>query len=792
MAPGAWLSVYKVCGADGCFSSDSAAAVEQAILDGVDVINYSISGGTDPFTDPVELAFLDAYAAGVFVATSAGNGGPGAGTVNHLSPWVTTTAASTQSRAFESTLTLTASDGATLTLRGASVTAGAGPLPVVLASAAPYRDEECLAPAAAGSLSGRIVVCLRGGNPRVEKGHNVVQGGAAGMILYNPSLADIETDNHWLPAVHLPDAALLEFITAKSGVTAAFTPGGRTRGRGDVLAAFSSRGPGGRFIKPDLAAPGVQIVAGHTPTPESTAGGPPGEYFQAVAGTSMAAPHVAGVAALLKARHPQWTPGQVRSALMTTAKTGLVTEDLTTPAAPFDRGAGRIRPALAATPGLTLDEAATTMALLADDPVRAVHLNLPSVNAPVMPGRLTTTRVVTNVTQRTQTYVVRTSAARGDTIRVTPSRFQIRKGHSVRLRITIESLGSATQHYATVALDPVRSGLPTLRLPVAFVPKQGEVTLASRCSPASIMWLARTRCRITAHNDSPVDTMVDLRTDTTLPLFIRSATGATRLTPFSAAAEDVPLAGRRPPTPYLQPGQTPAGPGYLSMSGFGPPIPIGDEEVINFSVPEFVYAGRTFDAVGVDSNGYVIVGGGSPEDNNCCGIPPIPDPSPPNNFLAPFWTDLDGSGAPGIYALALTDGERTWIVIEWDVAVYQSTSRHHFQVWIGVNGVEDVSYDYDPAALPTDPGRPFQVGAENVDGSGGDALPGLPTDDLVIRTMPASPGESYSYTVVVLGAMPSRGSVISSMRTPVVPGTTVVRTDIAVGHQEDRHFVDNE
>ena len=100
IAPGAWLSVYKVCGIEGCYASDSAAAVQQAILDGVDVINFSISGGDDPFTDPVELAFLDAYAAGVFVSTSAGNDGPGASTANHLSPWVTSVAASTQTREF--------------------------------------------------------------------------------------------------------------------------------------------------------------------------------------------------------------------------------------------------------------------------------------------------------------------------------------------------------------------------------------------------------------------------------------------------------------------------------------------------------------------------------------------------------------------------------------------------------------------------------------------------------------------------------------------------------------------
>ncbi len=100
LAPGAWVIEYKVCGPLGCYGSDSARAVGQAILDGVNVINFSISGGSNPFSDPVELAFLDAYNAGVFVSASAGNAGPGAGTTDHLSPWVTTVAASTQTREF--------------------------------------------------------------------------------------------------------------------------------------------------------------------------------------------------------------------------------------------------------------------------------------------------------------------------------------------------------------------------------------------------------------------------------------------------------------------------------------------------------------------------------------------------------------------------------------------------------------------------------------------------------------------------------------------------------------------
>ena len=188
--PARGSSVYKVCGIDGCFASDSAAAVEQAILDGVDVINFSISGGTDPFTDPVELAFLDAYAAGVFVAASAGNDGPGAGTANHLSPWVTTVAASTQPREFASTLTLTGAARRHV----ADVTAPRSPpastrrCPSCWPRRPPYNDAAVHAPPAPpGIFTGKIVACQRGGNARVEKGFNVLQGGAAGMILYNPT-----------------------------------------------------------------------------------------------------------------------------------------------------------------------------------------------------------------------------------------------------------------------------------------------------------------------------------------------------------------------------------------------------------------------------------------------------------------------------------------------------------------------------------------------------------------------------------------------------------------------------
>jgi hypothetical protein len=602
------------------------------------------------------------------------------------------------------------------------------------------------------------------------------------MILYNPELADVETDNHWLPTVHIADGAPVKrFLTDHTGSTAHVTSAQRGTGTSDVMAAFSSRGPGALFVKPDLVAPGVQILAGHTPTPDTLTGGPPGQYYQAIAGTSMASPHVAGSAALLRQAHPDWSPGQVRSALMTTARTRVFTENGTDRADPFTRGAGRIRPALAADAGLTFDESAVNLALSGADPVEAVHLNLPSINAPVMPGRLTTRRIATNVSGAAQTYRVRGSTGAGASITVRPRLLTIPAGESAVLRITIRSTAPAEQHFGQVILDPVGPGLPTLRLPVAFVPQQGDVHLASSCTPGTIGWLRPSVCTVTATNRSPLDATVNLRTDTTLPLPIVDASGARPVDLFSAVRRDVPLVGLRPVTPTLAAGPTPVGGQYLPMSGFAEPIPIGDEDILNFDVPEFVYAGQTYTTLGVDSNGYAIVGGGAAEDNQCCVIPEIPDVERPNNLLGPFWTDLDGTGAPGVYAVVLTDGERSWVVVEWDMVIWGTANRRHFQLWIGVNGVEDVSFGYDPADLPADPEKPFVVGVENADGTAGASLgAALPTRDLVVRSTPASPGESVSYRLTVLGLLPTAGRVTTSMTTPVVPGTTVVHSRVRV------------
>ncbi len=795
VAPGAWVISYKVCGLEGCFPSDSAAAVAQAIIDGVDVINFSVGGGTNPFGDPVELAFLDAYNAGVTVAASAGNDGPGAGTTEHLSPWVITVGASTQARAFQSTLTV--SNGANkLVVTGSSITKGiATPTPVVMAVDVPeYNDRLCATPLPPGSVTGRIVVCERGGfdvdgNPvgRVQKGFDVLQGGAVGMILYNLPLQETETDNHFLPTVHLADGTdFLAFLAANPGAVASFTDSVKGLDQADVMASFSSRGPNGLFLKPDITAPGVQILAGTTPTPDEIPGGPAGEYFQAIAGTSMAAPHIAGAAVLLQSLHPDWSPGAIKSALMTTATTAVVKEDTVTPADPFDFGAGRVDLTTAGAAPIVFEDSANNMVVNGQDLLTAIDVNTPSVNVPTMPGVVHVVRTARNVTNKNYDFDVSTTAPPGSRISVVPSHGRIKPGQSKQFDIYIASNAPPGQNFGEIRFRGGRT--PTLHLPVAFNNQQGQVTLAQECTPDPIRLQASTTCTVTASNDTFGDTTVSVGTNVGNGLRIVGASGATvSKNGSTATAGPVVLAAKQDATPAIAPGVSPAG--YLPLDLFGiTPIPIGDEAAFNFNVDDFVFGGKTFNRIGMTSNGYLVLGGTTSAQDIDFLPQTLPDPALPNGVLAPYWTDLngvDGAGnpAPGIFAGSLTDGTNSWTVLEWRLFVWGTSDLRVMQVWIGTNGVEDVSFTYDPVSTigqDTPPGYGLTVGAENTSGTGGGQIAGPPLEDYVIATTPGAPGQSYSYALQVRGTARGTHPVRSAMTSDLVSGLTVVSSTVTV------------
>jgi hypothetical protein len=476
------------------------------------------------------------------------------------------------------------------------------------------------------------------------------------------------------------------------------------------------------------------------------------------------------------ASHPTWTPGQIKSALMLSATTNVVKEDTHTPADPFDMGAGRIRINSADTSPLTIDATAHDLFAMANDPIHAVDLNLPSINAPVMPGRLVTWREVKNVSGQRQRFDVSTLGGPDTHITVSPARFTINNNQTQRLKITIQSdAPMGVQQFGRISIDGNKPG-PVLHLPVAFIHTQGNVTLSQSCWQTSIPKNRATSCDVSAVNKTFDDQVVTLDSTVSSRLRIIGANGATIVNDRFARLRNVTLTGAKPGVPSVAAGDLF---GYIALSGFGiTPDPIGDEEIINYDVPTFLYNGVQYSTIGVDSNGYVLAGGGSSVDNECCTLPTGPDPAKPNNMLAPFWTDLNGASAPGIFAAVLNSGPDRWLVVEYQVKVFGTSDLRTFQTWIGLNGTQDITYAY--AAAQTDPnGQPFLVGAENQLGAG-DMAAVLPTADLRVTSTDPTPGGSANYSLIVLGAVKGAGTLTTSMGATGVPGTTIVKTNITV------------
>lgn len=493
MAPRARIAAYKVCWTDptrrsSCATSNSVSAINQAVKDGVNVINFSIgpTAGGGAFDEATEQAFLGAAAAGVFVATSAGNSGPSAATpapASHISPWLASVANSTHNRLYVGDAVLPT--GAVLT--GASSNANTPLSPLVLAKDAGVAGltadqlsqlNLCFGPADSvaplldpAKVAGKILVCDRGSNVLVNKSANAKSAGAVGAIIANTEASAVTIVNqaHSLSTIHIAKentAILKAYIAGNPGsakaslgnLHAAIDPNVQA----PVLNSSSSRGPNvadANILKPDLSAPGTDILAALTPDltqaqRDAIAAGNPAQTveFGFLTGTSMASPHVAGVAALLKQRHPTWSPAAIKSALMTSAydtySDGLTTKvpwDTSATFAgnrSFGQGAGHIAPNLAADPGLVYDITtvdylrflcgqgllySTAQCNSIGGGIAAYNLNLASLTAATVLGSQTLTRTVTNVGDSNATYTA-TATLPGFSVVVTPATLTLAPG----------------------------------------------------------------------------------------------------------------------------------------------------------------------------------------------------------------------------------------------------------------------------------------------------------------------------------------------------------------------------
>ncbi|KAL3726141.1 hypothetical protein ACJRO7_031085 [Eucalyptus globulus] len=522
MATRARVAVYKVCWLGGCFGSDILAAMEKAVDDGVNVLSLSLDGGnkTHFYHDSVAIGAFAAVEKGIFVSCPAGNAGPRPYSLSNMAPWIATVGAGTLDRDFPAYVTL----GNGKNFSGVSLYSWnfkGTLLPFVYAGNVSNATngnlcmKGTLDPA---KVKGKIVLCDRGVNDRVQKGSVVKLAGGAGMVLANTAAdgEDLVVDAHLLPTTAVGEKsgdAIKSYLFSDSNPTATILFEGTKVGiqPSPVVAAFSSRGPNSitpAILKPDMIAPGVNILAGWT-----GAIGPTGfavddrrVAFNIISGTSMSCPHVSGLAALLKAAHPDWSPAAIKSALMTTAyvayKNGGKLQDVATgkDSTPYDHGAGHVDPVSALSPGLVYDltvddyldflcglnftsSQIKNVALLARtknhhcDPSKSYSLydlNYPSFAASFdsTSGRPTTikyTRTLTNVGAATGTYKASASSdSAALKIAVVPDSLSFSKAgekKSFTVTVTGSAMPASTNAFGQLEWS---DGKQTVRSPMAF------------------------------------------------------------------------------------------------------------------------------------------------------------------------------------------------------------------------------------------------------------------------------------------------------------------------------------
>ncbi|KAK7247048.1 hypothetical protein RIF29_41924 [Crotalaria pallida] len=432
-APRAHIAMYKACWdlpLVGCADADVLKAFDKAIHDGVDVLSVSLGNSIPLFSyadqrDSYAIGSFHAIAKGITVVCSAGNDGPISQTISNTAPWIVTVAATTIDRAFQAGITLGNNQTLWVCLYGtlnATMTAG------------------------------KIVLCFSQSIQKSIIAASVAVKDAGGVgLIYAQSHNDGVEECGDFPCIKVDyevGTQILSYIRRARFPTASLSFPKTVIGKwtSPRVASFSSRGPNSmspNVLKPDIAAPGVDILAAYPPQGTTKNSG-----FALLSGTSMACPHVAGIAALIKSKHPTWSPAAIRSALVTTAsQTGtdgsvIYEEGSTYKAAdPFDIGGGHVNPNKALDPGLiynittkdyinflcSMGHSNESISKMTKSTIKCkkekdqgLNLNLPSISVPNLKKAAKVMRTVTNVGNITSVYKAKVKAPHGIRVRVEP------------------------------------------------------------------------------------------------------------------------------------------------------------------------------------------------------------------------------------------------------------------------------------------------------------------------------------------------------------------------------------
>ncbi|PUZ54394.1 hypothetical protein GQ55_5G128500 [Panicum hallii var. hallii] len=471
-------------GAGAGSSATVLAAIDDAIHDGVDVLSLSLV--------VVENSFgaLQAVQKGITIVYAAGNFGPAPQVVQNTAPWVITVAASKIDRSFPTAIMLGNKQhivGQSLYYEGKNLSGSTFRL---LADGG-----LCTADALNGTdVRGKIVLCVAfpvsplALFPLALK--NVLDGGGSGIIFaqYSMNVLDATADCKGIPCV------LVDFDTANqignymgdaSSPVAKIEPARTVTGAealAPTVAAFSSRGPSINYpevIKPDIAAPGVSILSAKE------------DEYALGSGTSMATPHVAGIVALLKALHPNWSPAALRSAIMTTKSAGskqhlppIHVEPLQHFVSTFiefcmvEASGGYINPNKAAEPGLVYEIdpsgynkfiGCTFKKFISCNKTMlpGYHLNLPSIAIPDLRHPITVLRTVTNIGEVDAVYHAEIQSPPGVNVDVEPSVLSFNAASKVMtFQVKLSPLWRLQGGYTFGSLT-WQNGQNTVRIPIA-------------------------------------------------------------------------------------------------------------------------------------------------------------------------------------------------------------------------------------------------------------------------------------------------------------------------------------
>ena len=452
MAPHAQVISYKVCDDTGCATSASTAAAQQAVVDGVDAMNFSIgprSGPTrSPWMDSTEIAFLEAFKVGVSTATSSGNEGPKVSSIYKTPPWAVVTGNMNHGRIFGYPVTVNPGEGQLDSLALPASETMSPALAVDLTNVdlvwGGSHDNKDGCAEWTMDLTGKIGMVQRGTCSFHTKIKNLQDKGAIFALIYNNApgapiiMGKADTDPILTtPAgmISLEDGLLIEAVaTAPMKVNISKTLGSATKPAwGEKMADSSSRGPVTNFeiLQPDLVAPGTNVLAAYSA---------PGKT-DLMTGTSMAGPHSAGSLAVMRSLFPEWSPAAIRSAIIMTSFPDAMKDHDGSDVNPFIVGNGRIEMSKAALAGLVMEE--TYEGYKAANPANGGdprNLNIPSYQNSMCVGGCEFTRTVKNVAGKDVDYSIAIDKTEFVTITTEPKDgFTIPAGGTQAIKVTIKT-----------------------------------------------------------------------------------------------------------------------------------------------------------------------------------------------------------------------------------------------------------------------------------------------------------------------------------------------------------------